>query len=628
VGGEGGAGTAFSGGAAGVNGGGAGAGGAGGGGGGGGASDMRTSPASAGLATDTRLLVAGGGGGGGGGGSAGCRGGASAYTGAQSGASAGSTTGGGGATDSSGGTAGTSTGTCSSPAAGAIGQGGAGGGDGGGNLCEGGGGGGGGVYGGGGGGAAQTAAHGAGGGGGSRRSAGVGLTSNATVPGGRAVVIVGSAPVAHVVSPGDGRTFHRLSAVATAFSCEGSDVGVAGCRDDQGAYPPGGALDTDTLGQFTYTVTATDGLETATDQIAYTIIDALANLEPPAITGVALPGRTLSCSTGSWSGSPIGFSYEFRRDGAAIDGATAATYTPTAGDTGHALTCVVTAHDAVPSSASATSPAVAIPPPPANIAAPAISGTPATAQTLSCSTGTWSGDPTGFTYAWTRDGAPIPGATGSTYVTVAADDGTAIACIVTAQSPQGSTQASSAAVAIKGSPLTCSGLAVALLELTPKGGKVRVFGITLPRFAGQTVTIIRPTGMKGSAVVQSDGTFTATVAKPKTTGRIRFQAMVAGQRGAALSLTRKFSSTSKGRTVDLRINRRVSPGTTITITRQIACDQRKTFKTLKLPRSGRVRVTLPKAGPGQLTFYRATGRVGARRGGKGKTFTLPIAVRG
>ena len=52
------------------------------------------------------------------------------------------------------------------------------------------------------------------------------------------------------------------------------------------------------------------------------------------------------------------------------------------------------------------------------------------ADTLTRTTGTWTGSPT-FTTIWQRDGTNIAGATAATYVTVAADVGMMIGCVVT-----------------------------------------------------------------------------------------------------------------------------------------------------------------------------------------------------
>lgn len=80
--------------------------------------------------------------------------------------------------------------------------------------------------------------------------------------------------------------------------------------------------------------------------------------------------------------------------------------------------------------------------PPVNSVAPALSGTAQEGQTLTCSTGTWSGSPT-YTYQWKRDGNNITSATNSTYTLVTADVGTSIKCTVTATNFTGSATADS-----------------------------------------------------------------------------------------------------------------------------------------------------------------------------------------
>ncbi len=77
---------------------------------------------------------------------------------------------------------------------------------------------------------------------------------------------------------------------------------------------------------------------------------------------------------------------------------------------------------------------------PFNVVAPVASGGPLVGQTLSCTSGTWSG-PGSFSYAyqWRRNGTPISLATASTYLLVTADDGASIDCVVTATSAFGAT---------------------------------------------------------------------------------------------------------------------------------------------------------------------------------------------
>jgi hypothetical protein len=72
-----------------------------------------------------------------------------------------------------------------------------------------------------------------------------------------------------------------------------------------------------------------------------------------------------------------------------------------------------------------------------NTGAPVITGTPTAGKTLSCSTGTWTNDPTSYAYQWYRDGTPIQGATMSSYVVQTSDEGLTITCQVTASNSKG-----------------------------------------------------------------------------------------------------------------------------------------------------------------------------------------------
>jgi adhesin/invasin len=74
----------------------------------------------------------------------------------------------------------------------------------------------------------------------------------------------------------------------------------------------------------------------------------------------------------------------------------------------------------------------------------AITGTAAAGKTLTCSPGTWAGNPT-FSYLWSRDGTPIPGATGPTYTVQSVDEGTTLTCTVTAADAAGATQSATPA---------------------------------------------------------------------------------------------------------------------------------------------------------------------------------------
>jgi hypothetical protein len=86
---------------------------------------------------------------------------------------------------------------------------------------------------------------------------------------------------------------------------------------------------------------------------------------------------------------------------------------------------------------------------PHNTSAPVASGVGSAGQTLSCSTGSWTGAATlKYTYQWTRDGSAISGATTSAYLVQAADQGHGLACLVTATNGAGHATATSNTIAV------------------------------------------------------------------------------------------------------------------------------------------------------------------------------------
>ncbi len=91
---------------------------------------------------------------------------------------------------------------------------------------------------------------------------------------------------------------------------------------------------------------------------------------------------------------------------------------------------------------------------PGNTAAPAVSGTTTQGQVLSTTNGSWTGSPTGYTYAWQdcdssgNSCTNISNATSSTYTLQASDVGDTIRSVVAATNAGGSASASSAQTAM------------------------------------------------------------------------------------------------------------------------------------------------------------------------------------
>lgn len=159
----------------------------------------------------------------------------------------------------------------------------------------------------------------------------------------------------------------------------------------------------------------------------------LTNTTAPAVTGTGTVGQVLTTTNGAWSATPDSYTYQWRRDGAAISGATSQTYTLVSADGGTAITCAVTAVKATYTSGTAVSNSTAVALQTfTNSTVPTISGTTTTGNTVTSSTGTWSVSPDAYAYQWKRAGTAISGATSSAYTLVSADEGQAITVTVTA----------------------------------------------------------------------------------------------------------------------------------------------------------------------------------------------------
>lgn len=82
---------------------------------------------------------------------------------------------------------------------------------------------------------------------------------------------------------------------------------------------------------------------------------APSNTSPPTISGTALPGDTLTCNPGTWSGNPTSFDYQWNRDTSQLPGANQQGYEVQIADEGHSLGCGVTASNGGGSSAASAS---------------------------------------------------------------------------------------------------------------------------------------------------------------------------------------------------------------------------------------------------------------------------------
>ena len=139
---------------------------------------------------------------------------------------------------------------------------------------------------------------------------------------------------------------------------------------------------------------------------------------------------------------------------------------------------------------------------PINTVAPVVSGTATVGQTLSSTTGTWTGAPTPtFAYQWQRAGSNIGSATSSTYVLVDADAGSAIRCVVTATNVVAAVSANSNATSA----------VAAIVPGAPTIGSATATGSTTA-----TVTFTQPASNGGATITS----YTATSSPGSITGTL------------------------------------------------------------------------------------------------------------
>jgi hypothetical protein len=186
------------------------------------------------------------------------------------------------------------------------------------------------------------------------------------------------------------------------------------------------------------------------------------NIDPPTITGTARVGEVLTAHNGTWENTPTDFRYRWLRCNASgfscvlltADGQTFRLHDV---DAGHTLRVRVTAMNADGATSARSEPSDVVQPnaaPLTNTARPTISGTPRVGNELTANEGTWTGNPTTFTFQWQRCDIDVVtcldviGATGRTYGVRLADLGFRLRVVVTAHKNERTGTAASAPTSV------------------------------------------------------------------------------------------------------------------------------------------------------------------------------------
>ncbi|MFN2627346.1 MAG: hypothetical protein ABR569_01765 [Gaiellaceae bacterium] len=216
--------------------------------------------------------------------------------------------------------------------------------------------------------------------------------------------------------------------------------------------------------QLRVEITATNSVgSTSQNSLPTPAVTALAPhlMDTPPIIGDNVENQTLTVSSGNWSGSlPLAFTYEWRRCDAfgtlpscvAIPGATDTSYTLTTADIDFTIRVFITGKNFVGSETDFTNHTFPTLPrprfPPSSTVQPVVTGTPRLGSRLVAVAGFWDGEPPITTvYRWQRCDATgsscvdVPARTKLFYVLTAADLGSTIRLVATAQNTIGTTEA-------------------------------------------------------------------------------------------------------------------------------------------------------------------------------------------
>jgi hypothetical protein len=182
-----------------------------------------------------------------------------------------------------------------------------------------------------------------------------------------------------------------------------------------------------------------------------------ANTVRPVVTGVALGGRSLSVSRGSWTQEPKRYAYQWLRCTAhgtgcrQISGATTATHRLVAADAGHMLEAQVAAKNSRGMKKVSSQHTAVVVGLPAHRKAPTVTGRVEIGRRLAARKGSWSGTPQTYLFQWLRCNAggttcvAIGSATQASYRLTKQDAGHRLRVRVTAVNAAGRRSATSGA---------------------------------------------------------------------------------------------------------------------------------------------------------------------------------------
>ena len=181
---------------------------------------------------------------------------------------------------------------------------------------------------------------------------------------------------------------------------------------------------------------------------------------------------------------------------------------------------------------------------------------------------------------------------------------------------------------------------IRLVRADAQGGRVTLSGVVSPSLAGKKVTLTSRLGRKSERLAtvtpKADGTFSASVANPPRSQRIRirYRASVSGANSVALKLPQALATNSVRRAggqivVTGKVQRdRLGKRNPVQV-RRILCGRTKLVGSAKPSPSGAYTIRFNAPSSGDFAFYRAESSVLARPGSKRyvKQFARGVTIR-
>jgi hypothetical protein len=256
------------------------------------------------------------------------------------------------------------------------------------------------------------------------------MASNAALLAVNAAPSITTQPVSQTVAAGQTGTFSVAATGTATLTYQWAKNGTAISGATAASYTTAATVAGDSGSSFT--VTITNSLSSVTSNAATLTVTVPPSINSQPANQSVIAGQTATFTVAATGSGTL--SYQWKKNGTVISGATGASYTTPAtvtGDSGSTFTVTVTSSVSSMTSNAATLTVTAVP------VAPSFTTQPAGQTVTAGQTATFSVTATGtatLTYQWAKNGTAISGATAASYTTpatLAGDSGSSFTVTVT-----------------------------------------------------------------------------------------------------------------------------------------------------------------------------------------------------